>query len=90
MQAVFKHIACHGIAEAIEEVHADTDECQVYPGLVVEEVCKGLERELLSTDGLQPFLGKQSAGQRSHSSDDAEEGAYHGILVLFGTSHHFL
>ena len=90
MQTVFEHIACHGITETVEEVHADADERQVNPGLVAEQVCKGLQRELLSTHGLQTLLGEQSAGQRAQRGNDAKENSQHSILVLLGATHHLL
>ena len=90
MQTVFEHIACHGIAETVEEVHADADERQVNPGLVAEQVCKGLQRELLSTHGLQTLLGQQTAGQRTQRGNDAEESSQYRILVLLGAAHHLL
>ena len=35
VHTIFKQIGRHGIAETIEEIGADADECKVYPGFVV-------------------------------------------------------
>ena len=56
MHDIFEHITCHGIAEAIEEVGTNTNECQENPWLVAEQVGKRFKRELLSTYRLQAFL----------------------------------
>ena len=84
MQTVLQQIACHGIAEAVEEVRADTDKRQVNPRLVLKQVGKGLERELLSANGFQSFLGEQSASQRSDGGKSAEDHADDCILMLLG------
>ena len=63
MQTVFHQVTGHRVTETVEEVRADTDECQVNPRFVLEQVGKGLERELLCPNGLQALLREQSAGQ---------------------------
>ena len=60
MQTVIEHIASYGIAESVEEVGAHGDGCHIEPSLVVNEVGKLLERELLCAFRLQTFLGKES------------------------------
>ena len=90
MHAVLKQIACHSVAEAVEEIHADTDEREDDPRPVAEQVTEGLEGELLSTYRLQSLFGHESASQCSHRCQDSEKGTEHGILVLLCSSHQFL
>ena len=90
MQAVLQQIARHGIAESIEEIGADAHEREVDPRLVADEVCKGLEGELLRPDGLQAFLGEEAAGQRAQRGQRAHQDADYGILVRIGAAGHFL
>ena len=90
MQTVIKHIASNGIAESVEEVGAHGDGCHIEPSLVVNEVGKLLERELLSALRLQTFLGKESASQCHHSCNNTEHGTYDSILMSGRTTYHFL
>ena len=90
MQAVFHQVTGHGIAEAVEEVGADTDERQVNPGLVLEQVGKRLEGEFLGTNGFQTLLGQQTAGQRHDCGQEAKASTQHGILMCLGAAYHLL
>ena len=81
MQAVLKHITSYGIAETIEEVGAYGDSSHIEPSLVVNEIDKLVEGELLRTLRLQTLLGQESTSQGHHSSDDTEHGTYHSILM---------
>ena len=84
MQTVFKHIACHRIAEAIEEVHANTNQCEVYPWFVAEQVNKRFQTEFLCTNRFQSLLGQQTAYQRANRCQCSEDDADNGILMLHG------
>ena len=52
MHTVFEHVTGYSIAETIEEVGAYTNQRQNNPWTVAEQIAEGLERELLSTNGL--------------------------------------
>ena len=90
MQTVIEHIASNGIAESVEEVGTHGNGCHIEPGLVVNEVGKLLERELLSALRLQTFLGEESASQCHHSSNNTEYGTNDSILMSGRTTYHFL
>ena len=90
MQTVIKHIAGYGITESVEEIGAHGDGCHIEPSLVVNEVGKLLERELLSALRLQTFLGKESASQCHHSSNNTEHGTNDSILMGSRTTYHLL
>ena len=40
METVFHEVTCYSIAEAVEEIGTDSDECEVNPRFVLEEVGK--------------------------------------------------
>ena len=90
MQTVFQQITSHSIAETIKKVRTNTDKCQDNPRLVLKQIAKLLELEFLGTYGLQALLGQEAASQGTSSSNHAEEGTQHGILVLLGTTHQSL
>ena len=90
MQTVIKHIASNGIAESVEEVGAHGDGCHIEPSLVVNEVGKLLERELLSALRLQTFLGKESASQCHHRCNNTEHGTNDSILMCGCSTYHLL
>ena len=90
METVLQQITSHSIAEPIEKVGADTDERQVDPGFVAEQVAEGLERELFGADGFQALFREQAAGQRTQGGQTAQHGAQHGVLVRFATPYQLL
>ena len=77
MHDIFEHITCHSIAEAIEEVGTNTNECQENPWLVAEQVGKRFKRELLSTYRLQAFFGQQTTSQCTGGSKNTKEDTQH-------------
>ena len=90
MQTVIEHIAGYSIAETIEEVGAHSDGCHIEPSLVVNEVGKLMERELLCTLRLETLLGKESANQGHHGCHNTKNSTDHGILMSGCSTYHFL
>lgn len=81
MQTVIEHITSYSIAETVEEVGADCNGSHIEPCLVVNEVSKLPERELLCTLWLETFLCEESTSQCHHGSNDTEYGTNDSILM---------
>ena len=88
MQAVFHQIGGHGIAESVEEIGANADERKINPGLVLEQVGKGLEGELLCPHRFQALLRQKAAGQGAQRGHGAQDHAQDGVLMLGVSPHH--
>ena len=88
MQTIIEHITGYSIAETVEEVGADCDGSHIEPCLVVNEVSKLSERELLSTLWLETFLGEESTSQGHYSSNDTEYGTNDCILMSSISTYH--
>ena len=90
MQTVFKHIASNGIAESVEEVSTHSNGCHIEPSLVVNEVSKLLERELLGALRFQALRGEETTNQCHHSCNNTEHGTNDSILMGSRTTYHLL
>ena len=90
MQTVVEHITSYCIAETIEEVGTYGNGGHVEPSLVVYQVGKLVEGELLCSLRLQPLLGKKTASQGHHGCNDTQDGTDNGILMGSSTAHHLL
>ena len=90
VEAVGYQVAGYGIAETVEEVGADTNQCEVYPRLVLQQIGKGTQRELIGTDGFQALFGEQTASQGHGCGYNTQSCTQHGILMCLGAAHHLL
>ena len=90
MQTVFYHISSHSITESVKEVGTYSNQSQNNPRLVLKQIAKLLEREFLSSYGLQSLLGHQSASQSSSGCDYSKEHAKHCVLMLLCSAYQSL